>query len=170
MRRALTLSSPYRLRAYWREDTAHYYIPTTFTCEKLGIRDRIDFTVDTGSHTTFISQADAAKLGLDYRKLATAKTELRTLNGPSRRHRLYDYQLIFDSENMGRFILDASICGSYFDFPMSIIDAAKECVTPENLPSVLGTWFLREFDVVLRLHKDSPVMTIDLYSEDVAHL
>ena len=71
---------------------------------------------------------------------------------------------------MGRFILDASISGPYSDFPMSIIAVAKEGVTPENQPSVLGTWFLREFDAVLRLHKDSPVMTIDLYSEDVAHL
>ena len=168
----MVLSPPYRFRAYWRENTAHYYIPATFTCEKLGIRDTIDFAVDTGSHTTFISQADAARLGLDYRKLATEKTELRTLNGPSRRYLLYNYQLIFNSENMGRFILDASISGAraYSDFPMSIIAVVKEGVTSENQPSVLGTWFLREFDEVLRLHKDSPVMTIDLYSEDVAHL
>ena len=166
----MVLSPPYRFRAYWRGDTTHYYVPATFVCERLGIRDRIDFAVDTGSHTTFISQTDALRLGMDYRKLATARAELKTIYGPLSRYLLYDYQLIFDSENMGRFIMDASKGGPYFDFPMSIIDAANERTTPAYLPSILGARFLREFDAVLRLHKDSPIMTIDLFSKDVAHL
>ena len=164
----MSLSPPYRFRAYWRGDTAHYYLPATFVCEGLGIRDRIDFAVDTGSHTTFISQADAARLNIDYGKLTAAKVELKTLYRALSRYLVYDYHLIFESENMGRFTLDASRDGPYFDFPMSIV--ANEGITPATMPSILGTWFLQEFDAVLRLHKNNPVMMIDLYSDDVAHL
>jgi hypothetical protein len=139
-----------KIEGYLHRDKSPY-LDVLVSLQKSEVKRKISFLIDTGSPRTIVSERDALKLGLKFRRLERLDEELLGLGGFSETFRLEDVTLLFASGKGGHSEL----------LPEVIVH--RESSLPEEIkkqiPSLLGRDMIGRFVLVLDEGQDMVYMT-----------
>ena len=139
-----------RIEGYLHRDKSPY-LDVLVSLPKGKVKRKISFLIDTGTPRTILSERDALKLGLSFRRLKRLDEELLGLGGFSETFKLEDVTLLFAS---GR-------SGHSEQLPEVIVH--RESSLPEEIkkqiPSLLGRDLIGRFVLVLDEGQDMVYMT-----------
>ena len=139
-----------RIEGYLHRDKSPY-LDVLVSLPRGKVKRKISFLIDTGTPRTILSERDALKLGLSFRRLKRLDEELLGLGGFSETFKLEDVTLLFAS---GR--------GGHSErLPQVIVH--RESSLPEEIkkqiPSLLGRDLIGRFVLVLDEGQDMVYMT-----------
>ena len=139
-----------RIEGYLHRDKSPY-LDVLVSLKKNEVKRKISFLIDTGSPRTILSERDALKLGLDFRRLDRLDEELLGLGGFSETFSLRDVTLLFASGDGGH------------SERLTQVIVHRESELPEEIkkqiPSLLGRDMIGRFVLVLDEGQDMVYMT-----------
>jgi hypothetical protein len=139
-----------KIEGYLHRDKSPY-LDILVSLRKNDVKRKISFLIDTGTPRTILSERDALKLGLNFRRLERLDEELLGLGGFSETFRLKDVTLLFAS---GR--------GGHSERLPEVI-VHRESTLPEEIkkqiPSLLGRDMIGRFVLVLDEGQEMVYMT-----------
>lgn len=127
------------------------YITAVLAIPKIGMRQKIEFLIDTGATKTTILDRDALTIGIAYAKLSRLKQPLLGLGGLVDTYVAKDAEIYFrtDNDSEHRELLPELLVVKHKKIDENIM----------RIPSVLGRDILNKYRLVYEKRKDLVVIT-----------